>query len=76
MHQVQLQLDRHGTLEVKLKFNSPGGGGGGGGNAVGAPKGSELFSHFFLMPLLEEEELVDDMDAPDASADPSDDRWD
>ena len=51
-HQCQLQIDSHGTLEIKMRFTAA------------APKGSELFSHFFLFPLLEE----DDLDENDGGA--------
>jgi len=44
-HQAQLQLDAEGTLEIKMRFSPS------------APKGSELFSHFFLLPLLDEDAI-------------------
>ena len=44
-HQAQLSLDSNGTLEIKMRFSAA------------APKGSELFSHFFLFPLLDEDDL-------------------
>ena len=46
-HQTQLQLDESGTLEVKMRFTAQ------------APKGSELFSHFFLFPLMDDEDPND-----------------
>ena len=49
-HHAQLQLDEHGTLEIKMRFGTA------------APKSSELFSHFFLVPLLEDDEVADDGD--------------
>lgn len=51
-HQAQLSLDSNGTLEIKMRFSAA------------APKGSELFSHFFLFPLLDE----DDVDLDQATA--------
>jgi hypothetical protein len=47
-HQVQLQLDTSGLLEIKMRFSAA------------APKGSELFSHFFLFPLIDEDDAVDE----------------
>jgi len=45
-HQTLLQLDEHGTLEIKLRFASS-----------AAANASELFSHFFLFPLADEDEI-------------------
>ena len=47
-HQTLLQLDADGTLEIKLRF-AP----------TAAANASELFSHFFLFPLAEEEDIED-----------------
>jgi hypothetical protein len=47
-HQTQLQLDELGTLEIKMRFISS------------VPKGSELFSHFFLYPLCDDDGGVDE----------------
>ena len=44
-------FDHDGTLEIKMRFSAA------------APKGSELFSHFFLFPLL------DDGDEPNENLD-------
>ena len=46
----QLQLDEEGTLEIKMRFGTS------------APKSSELFSHFFLFPLLDDGDGIDDGD--------------
>jgi hypothetical protein len=55
-HQTQLAVDEHGTLEVTMRFPSH-----------AAAKSPELFSHFFLFPLVEEEqEDDDDLDASTA----------
>ena len=48
-HQCQLQIDAYGTLEIKMRFTAA------------APKGSELFSHFFLNPLLEEDDIEEEL---------------
>jgi len=48
--QTQLQLDEQGTLEIKMRFASS-----------SAYRASELFSHFFIFPLAEED---DDLDEP------------
>jgi len=48
-HQTLLQLDEDGTLEIKLRFASS-----------AAANSSELFSHFFLFPLADEDDVVDD----------------
>lgn len=53
-HQTQLQVDHNGVLEIKMKFSAA------------ASRAAELFSHFFLFPLLEDEDPVED-----ASGDPS-----
>ena len=55
-HQTQLQLDANGTLEIKMRFSSA------------APKGSELFSHFFLFPLLEDDLADENLNATNATA--------
>ena len=47
-HQTQLQVDEDGTLEIKMRF------------ASSSTSRSELFSHFFLFPLLPEEEEDED----------------
>ena len=49
-HHAQLQLDEEGTLEIKMRFGTS------------APKSSELFSHFFLFPLLDDGDGIDDGD--------------
>lgn len=51
--QAQLQIDAHGTLEIKMRFAAA---------ASTTTKGSELFSHFFLFPLLDEDD-VENFDA-------------
>mmetsp|Transcript_56177 Transcript_56177/g.111534 ORF Transcript_56177/g.111534 Transcript_56177/m.111534 type:complete len:271 (-) Transcript_56177:145-957(-) len=43
--QTQLQLDEQGTLEIKMRFASN-----------NASRSSELFSHFFIFPLAEEDD--------------------
>ena len=56
-HQCQIQIDSHGTLEIKMRFTAA------------APKGSELFSHFFLFPLLEDDDGFDEnVDATNLTA--------
>ena len=45
----QIQLDEYGMLEIKMKF-SP----------TAASRSSELFSHFFLSPLAEEEDAIEE----------------
>ena len=57
-HQTQLSIDENGTFEIKMKFSST------------APKSSELFSHFFLFPLLEDDDGIDDGDPSAVTLDP------
>ena len=55
-YQVQLQLDEAGTLEIKMRFTS------------NVPKAAELFSHFFLFPLLDEDDIDAEGEPPTGPA--------
>ena len=57
--QAQLCLDHNGTLEIKLRFAAA---------TRSSARSSELFSHFFLFPLLADDLLDEADDAPPSTA--------
>lgn len=69
---TQLSLDRQGTLEIKMRFSPPTQSAAQVAQAAQhgmAPKPTELFAHFFLFPLVDDDD-ADDPTAAGATYDP------